>query len=278
MEAPIQSSSVDGHPLFGSHGSTSAVGAEGTSSEGALAPPVATTVLTPTAQTADGSEPSPGLTVQSGTVTNVSSLLVKTESITAVPALNSGLSASAPEPPQTLPTVPHTVEINPEALVASMSAAVSLPPPAPVALPSSSLTLGGSVTGTGSVTATPTAYTTAVMTTATTTTSTTVGQSAGPLLGKRVRRQSSKYEDYEQQTATVCDWCRSVSGDVHAVLLSCLQKSVPVQDTPAKSEKKMTNQLQFLLKATRALWRHHYAWPFHKPVDPVTLNLPVSYA
>ena len=29
MEAPIQSSSVDGHPLFGSHGSTSAVGAEG---------------------------------------------------------------------------------------------------------------------------------------------------------------------------------------------------------------------------------------------------------
>jgi hypothetical protein len=147
-----------------------------------------------------------------------------------------------------------------------------------VALPSSSLTLGGSVTGTGSVTATPTAYTTAVMTTATTTTSTTVGQSAGPLLGKRVRRQSSKYEDYEQQTATVCDWCRSVSGDVHAVLLSCLQKSVPVQDTPAKSEKKMTNQLQFLLKATRALWRHHYAWPFHKPVDPVTLNLPVSYA
>lgn len=38
----------------------------------------------------------------------------------------------------------------------------------------------------------------------------------------------------------------------------------------------MTNQLQFLLKATRALWRHHYAWPFHKPVDPVALNLPVS--
>lgn len=38
----------------------------------------------------------------------------------------------------------------------------------------------------------------------------------------------------------------------------------------------MTNQLQFLLKATRALWRHHYAWPFHKPVDPVALSLPVS--
>ena len=38
----------------------------------------------------------------------------------------------------------------------------------------------------------------------------------------------------------------------------------------------MTNQLQYLLKATRALWRHHYAWPFHKPVDPVALSLPVS--
>ena len=177
-----------------------------TSSEGVLGLPLATTVLAPTAQAADGSEPPPGLTVQSGTVTNVTSLLVKTEGITAVPALNSGLSVSAPEPLQTLPTVPHTVEINPEALDASVPTAVSLPPH-PMALPSSSLTLGGNVTGTGSVTATPTAYTTAVMTTATTTTSTTVGQSAGPLLGKRVRRQSSKYEDYEQQTAMVCDGC-----------------------------------------------------------------------
>ena len=60
------------------------------------------------------------------------------------------------------------------------------------------------------------------------------------------------------------------------------QKSSPTSLTeaeqPAAKTERMTtsNQLQFLLKATRALWRHHYAWPFHKPVDPVTLNLPVS--
>ena len=40
----------------------------------------------------------------------------------------------------------------------------------------------------------------------------------------------------------------------------------------------MTNQLQFMLKLTRSLWRHNYAWPFHKPVDPVALGLPVSDA
>lgn len=59
-------------------------------------------------------------------------------------------------------------------------------------------------------------------------------------------------------------------------ILQKIGSTQPVSDTPAKTERKMTNQLQFLLKATRALWRHHYAWPFHKPVDPVALNLPVS--
>jgi len=39
-----------------------------------------------------------------------------------------------------------------------------------------------------------------------------------------------------------------------------------------------TNQLQFLLKnVIRVLWRHHYAWPFLKPVDPVALRIPVSW-
>ena len=49
------------------------------------------------------------------------------------------------------------------------------------------------------MTATPTAYTTAVTTTASTTTMTS-GEMASSMLGKRIRRQSSKYEDYEQQT------------------------------------------------------------------------------
>ena len=53
------------------------------------------------------------------------------------------------------------------------------------------------VTGTGSVTATPTAYTTTVTTLATSTTSMTSQDSSG-VLGKRIRRTSTKYEDFEQ--------------------------------------------------------------------------------
>lgn len=41
-------------------------------------------------------------------------------------------------------------------------------------------------------------------------------------------------------------------------------------------EGRVTNQLQYLLKSVvRVLWRHHYAWPFQKPVDPVALKIPV---
>lgn len=52
------------------------------------------------------------------------------------------------------------------------------------------------VTGTGSITATPTAYTTAVTTLAASTTTTTTGQET--VLGKRIRRTSTKYDDFEQ--------------------------------------------------------------------------------
>ena len=42
------------------------------------------------------------------------------------------------------------------------------------------------------------------------------------------------------------------------------------------AEGRATNQLQYLLKSVlRVLWRHHYAWPFQKPVDPVALKIPV---
>ncbi|CAI8050147.1 Bromodomain-containing protein 2 [Geodia barretti] len=246
MEAPIQSSSVDGQAFCGSRGFTSAVGAEGTSSVGGVAPPPSSLpVLAPPALgVRDITPSSPGLTVQSGTVTNVSSLLVETESITAVPSL-----ATAPPP------VPHTVEINP------LELSSPLPSHSDTLLtPISSSALGGNVTGIGSVTATPTAYTTAVMTTATTTTSMTPVRLTGQLLGKRVRRQSSKYEDYDQQTLSAKSSPTSLTG---------------VEQPAAKTERMTTtNQLQFLLKATRALWRHHYAWPFHKPVDPVALSLP----
>ena len=52
---------------------------------------------------------------------------------------------------------------------------------------------------------------------------------------------------------------------------------VVAKEMDGKGQGRVTNQLQYLLKSVlRVLWRHQYAWPFHKPVDPVALNLPVS--
>ncbi|KAM7394609.1 hypothetical protein PAMP_021400 [Pampus punctatissimus] len=42
--------------------------------------------------------------------------------------------------------------------------------------------------------------------------------------------------------------------------------------------KRQTNQLQYLLKVVlKALWKHHFAWPFQAPVDAIKLNLPDYY-
>lgn len=40
----------------------------------------------------------------------------------------------------------------------------------------------------------------------------------------------------------------------------------------------MTNQLTFIKRTVfPTVFKHSYAWPFHKPVDVVKLNLPVSH-
>uniref|UniRef100_UPI00358FD8F1 bromodomain-containing protein 3-like n=1 Tax=Myxine glutinosa TaxID=7769 RepID=UPI00358FD8F1 len=42
------------------------------------------------------------------------------------------------------------------------------------------------------------------------------------------------------------------------------------EDKPGR----VTNQLQFLQRELKALWKHQFAWPFHQPVDSVSLKLP----
>ena len=92
-----------------------------------------------------------------------------------------------------------------------------------------------------------------------TTTTTTVAQSTSCStvslaqengnLGKRVRKSTSKFEEYEQ--------------------------SIKSPSAPAEPEKRTTNQLMFLKTSVlRVLWRHQFAWPFLKPVDPEALHLP----
>lgn len=39
---------------------------------------------------------------------------------------------------------------------------------------------------------------------------------------------------------------------------------------------RMTNQLEYMKKTVmKNIWKHHFAWPFHTPVDPAKLGLPV---
>ncbi|XP_062920734.1 bromodomain-containing protein 3-like isoform X2 [Mobula hypostoma] len=51
----------------------------------------------------------------------------------------------------------------------------------------------------------------------------------------------------------------------------------PAYCNPNKPSR-MTNQLQYLQNVVvKALWKHHFAWPFQQPVDAVKLNLPDYY-
>ena len=43
---------------------------------------------------------------------------------------------------------------------------------------------------------------------------------------------------------------------------------------PADQPRYNSNQLQYLSKVLKTLWKHQYAWPFQVPVDSLRLNLP----
>ncbi|XP_032884857.1 bromodomain-containing protein 3-like isoform X1 [Amblyraja radiata] len=58
---------------------------------------------------------------------------------------------------------------------------------------------------------------------------------------------------------------------------TCVNPQPPEYCNPNKPSS-MTNQLQYLQKVViKALWKHHFAWPFQQPVDAVKLNLPDYY-
>lgn len=92
---------------------------------------------------------------------------------------------------------------------------------------------------------------------------TTMDQSSGTA-GKRIRKPSLLYEGFESPGMPP---------------LSHLMSSGPPQPMVKDPHRqgRMTNQLQFLQKVLiKSLWRHHFAWPFHEPVDAAKLSLPVS--
>ncbi|KAI4817543.1 hypothetical protein KUCAC02_010929 [Chaenocephalus aceratus] len=90
---------------------------------------------------------------------------------------------------------------------------------------------------------------------------TTMDQSSGTA-GKRIRKPSLLYEGFESPGMPP---------------LSLLMSSGPPQPMVKDPHRqgRMTNQLQFLQKVLiKSLWRHHFAWPFHEPVDATKLSLP----
>lgn len=90
--------------------------------------------------------------------------------------------------------------------------------------------------------------------------------------GKRIRKPSLLFEGFESPALpTVPLPPPPPSGPT----MPTQPLQPPVSD-PSRGGR-VTNQIQFLHKAMiKALWRHHFAWPFHGPVDAVRLNLPVS--
>ena len=162
------------------------------------------------------------LQVQTTSVTPVSALEVNSESIQADSSKYS-MSSLHVAPGQvstvsSLHTSPSVKKVSNLERIAAQLQANKLPKNTEVkteAVTTSGLTTTNSTRGpdlgqaqsvtthtVNKMTVSPVDVTTSLVTPVTTVASTTTAQES--ILGKRVRRQSSKYEDYEQQTLTVC--------------------------------------------------------------------------
>ncbi|KAK6470087.1 bromodomain-containing protein 2-like [Huso huso] len=80
--------------------------------------------------------------------------------------------------------------------------------------------------------------------------------------GKRIRKPSLLFEGFESPALP------------HSNPHPAPPPPQPEVRSPSRPGR-LTNQLQFLQRAMiKALWRHHFAWPFHEPVDASRLSLP----
>lgn len=88
------------------------------------------------------------------------------------------------------------------------------------------------------------------------------GDSSAP--GKRIRKPSLLYEDFESPTMT--------STALHP---TPQVNPPPPEVANPKKPGRSTNQLQYIHKVViKALWKHQFSWPFRAPVDAVKLGLP----
>ncbi|XP_055522078.1 bromodomain-containing protein 2-like isoform X1 [Leucoraja erinacea] len=93
------------------------------------------------------------------------------------------------------------------------------------------------------------------------------GVSGDPGSGKRIRKPSMLYEDFESPTV-------AMSTSVHSQNNFVVSPPPPEVSNPKKPSR-MTNQVQYMQKVLmKALWKHQFAWPFYQPVDAMKLGLP----
>lgn len=91
-----------------------------------------------------------------------------------------------------------------------------------------------------------------------------MGQTVEGTPGKRIRKPSLLYEDFEGPTMN-----SSVFNHMPQI------NPPPPEVSNAKKPGRCTNQLQYLLKVViKSLWKHNFSWPFRQPVDAIKLGLP----
>ncbi|KAM9290502.1 bromodomain-containing protein 2-like, partial [Gastrophryne carolinensis] len=91
-----------------------------------------------------------------------------------------------------------------------------------------------------------------------------MGQTAEGTPGKRIRKPSLLYEDFEGPNMN-----SSIFN--HAPQVNPPPPEVSNPKKPGRS----TNQLQYLSKVVmKTLWKHQFSWPFRQPVDAIKLGLP----
>ncbi|KAM3911137.1 bromodomain-containing protein 2 isoform 1-T1 [Leptodactylus fuscus] len=91
-----------------------------------------------------------------------------------------------------------------------------------------------------------------------------MGQSVEGTPGKRIRKPSLLYEDFEGPNMTSVVFSHSPQVN-----------PPPPEVSNSKKPGRSTNQLQYLHKVVmKSLWKHQFSWPFRQPVDAVKLGLP----
>ncbi|XP_054158043.1 bromodomain-containing protein 2-like isoform X1 [Oppia nitens] len=100
-----------------------------------------------------------------------------------------------------------------------------------------------------------------------------------PMIGTQQQSQQQQPNSFNSQQKDMMSVSVKSEPDVDSPVLEPVNGMVQPPFIPGPNKKRRnTNKLQFLLKVVmKSVWKHHYAWPFHTPVDSIKLRLPDYY-